>query len=187
MLTSKAKRLTISIENDVYQSLKYGWITRWALSPTWPIYWDCGGGPHAAAVCRQEGYIGAIAPMTTSSDELAEIRTILKQTAQQQQQNTVALSELRRSIAQTQLVTESNARSIAAMQSQIDESFALHERVVQMALEDQQQWREQRRHLIERYGKMSRTMLVRASRICSRTPALTGKQMKRSIRHFVKS
>ena len=78
--------------------------------------------------------------MTTSSDELAEIRTILKQTAQQQQQNTVALSELRRSIAQTQLVTESNARSIAAMQSQIDESFALHERVVQMALEDQQQW-----------------------------------------------
>ena len=93
--------------------------------------------------------------MTTSSDELAEIRTILKQTAQQQQQNTVALSELRRSIAQTQLVTESNARSIAAMQSQIDESFALHERVVQMALEDQQQWREQRRHLIERYGQMT--------------------------------
>lgn len=58
--------------------------------------------------------------MTTSSDELAEIRTILKQTAQQQQQNTVAISELRRSIAQTQLVTESNAPSIAAMQSQSD-------------------------------------------------------------------
>ena len=81
-------------------------------------------------------------------EELATIRSILNQTAQQQAENTAAIGELRQ-------LTQSNARSLEAMQSRIDGSFDLHERMMQIALEDRQQWREQRQRLSELYGQIA--------------------------------
>ena len=81
-------------------------------------------------------------------EELAAIRSILNQTAQQQAENTAAIGELRQ-------LTQSNARSLEAMQSRIDGSFDLHERMMQIALEDRQQWREQRQRLSELYGQIA--------------------------------
>ena len=84
-------------------------------------------------------------------DDFAEIRAILSQTAQRQAENTVAIAELREGMAElrqgvieTRQITDSNACSLEAMQSRIDGSFDLHERMMQIALEDRQQWREQR-------------------------------------------
>ena len=98
-------------------------------------------------------------------DDFAEIRAILSQTAQRQAENTVAIAELRQTqaentvaiaelregmaelrqgVIETRQITDSNARSLEAMQSRIDGSFDLHERMMQIALEDRQQWREQR-------------------------------------------
>ena len=91
-------------------------------------------------------------------DDFAEIRAILSQTAQRQAENTVAIAELRQTqaentvaiaelrqgLSETRQICDSNARSLEAMQSRIDGSFDLHERMMQIALEDRQQWREQR-------------------------------------------
>ena len=102
-------------------------------------------------------------------DDFAEIRAILSQTAQRQAENTVAIAalrqtqaentvaiaELRQGLSETRRICDSNARSLEAMQSRIDGSFDLHERMMQIALEDRQQWREQRQGLIERYGEIA--------------------------------
>lgn len=118
-----------------------------------------------------------------SRDDFAEIRMILTQTAQRldrvaesqertqvqqaentvaiaelrqsQSENLVAIAELRRGIAETRQITDSNARSLEAMQSRIDGSFDLHERMMQIALEDRQQWREQRQRFIERNAELA--------------------------------
>ena len=94
----------------------------------------------------------------TQSENLVAISE-LRQT---QSENLVAISELRQGIAElrqgvveTRQICDSNARSLEAMQSRIDGSFDLHERMMQIALEDRQQWREQRQSLIERDGEIA--------------------------------
>lgn len=109
-------------------------------------------------------------------DEFAKIQAILANIAQsqertqaQQAQNTVAIAELRQSqsenlvaiaelrkgLSETRQICDRNTRNLEVMQSRIDGSFDLHERMMQIALEDRQQWREQRQGLIERYGEIS--------------------------------
>lgn len=95
-------------------------------------------------------------------DEFAKIQAILANIAQsqertqtQQAQNTVAIAELRQGLSETRQICDRNARNLEVMQSRIDGSFDLHERMMQIALEDRQQWREQRQGLIERYGEIA--------------------------------
>ena len=74
---------------------------------------------------------------------------------QSQSENLVAIAELRQGLSETRQICDLNARNLEVMQSRIDGSFDLHERMMQIALEDRQQWREQRQGLIERYGEIA--------------------------------
>ena len=92
----------------------------------------------------------------------SENLVVISELRQTQSENLAAISELRQGIAElrqgvveTRQICDSNARSLEAMQSRIDGSFDLHERMMQIALEDRQQWREQRQSLIERYGEIA--------------------------------
>ncbi|WP_346294467.1 hypothetical protein [Sphaerothrix gracilis] len=53
--------------------------------------------------------------------DLQEIQEILNQTARQQAINTTAITDLRKSIAETKAIADSNARAIQVWSTRIDE------------------------------------------------------------------
>ena len=108
---------------------------------------------------RQAENTVAIAELRQGIVELrqsqAENTVAITELRQTQSENLVAIAELRQGLSETRQICDSNARSLEAMQSRIDGSFDLHERMMQIALDDRQQWREQRQGLIERYGEIA--------------------------------